>query len=175
MSRSFGSTIADSLALTIGYAERLQSGLTAGRFARLAAPGGVTVSSNHPAFVFGHLGLYGPRIVEQLGGDAAAIVPSPRFVEVFNKDATCVDDPDGTIYPAMDEVTGQFFRGYRAALEALRAAGDAVFEQPNPLGGRMTELFPTLGSMHAFYCGGHAMMHLGQLSAWRRMEGLGPA
>ena len=46
---------------------------------------------------------------------------------------------------------------------------------PNPSGGRMTELFPTLGSMHAFYTGGHIMMHLGQISAWRRMQGLGAA
>jgi hypothetical protein len=39
----------------------------------------------------------------------------------------------------------------------------------------MTERFPTLGSVHAFYCGGHIMMHLGQMSAWRRMMGLGSA
>jgi hypothetical protein len=39
----------------------------------------------------------------------------------------------------------------------------------------MRELFPTIGSVQAFYCGGHMMMHLGQMSAWRRMEGLGTA
>jgi len=45
----------------------------------------------------------------------------------------------------------------------------------NPLGGRMTDLFPTLGSLQSFYCGGHIMMHLGQVSAWRRMMDLGAA
>jgi hypothetical protein len=175
MPRSLGNTIADSLDLTLGYAKRLRSGLTAERFARLAAPGGQTVDSNHPAFVYGHLSLYGSRIVEQLGGDAAAIKPSEKFAEVFSKDARCVDDPDGTIYPAMEEVLQVFDHGYDAALEALRAADDALLQQPNPLEGRMAELFPTLGSMHGFYVGGHAMMHLGQLSAWRRMEGLPPA
>jgi hypothetical protein len=39
----------------------------------------------------------------------------------------------------------------------------------------MTELFPTIGSMQAFYVGGHMTFHLGQVSAWRRMQGLGPA
>lgn len=59
--------------------------------------------------------------------------------------------------------------------DALRAAPDAAFSAPNPAGGRMAELFPTLGSMQAFYVGGHLMMHLGQMSAWRRMLGLKPA
>lgn len=175
MSRSLGNTIADALGLTLGYAERLQSGITAERFARFAAPGGQTVESNHPAFVFGHLSLYPAQIVEHLEGHAAAIKPPEKFGEVFSKDAQCIDDPEGGVYPAMEQVTAAFFDGYRTALEALRAADDAVLQQPNPLEGRMAELFPTLGSMHAFYVGGHAMMHLGQLSAWRRMEGLPPA
>jgi len=175
MSRSLGNTIADSLVLTIDYAQRLRSGITAERFARLAAPGGQTVDSNHPACVYGHLSHYGQRIIAQHGGDAAAIKPSDKFVEVFSKDAKCVDDPDGTIYPAMDEVLQVFDHGYQEALEALRAADDELLQQPNPLGGRMAELFPTLGSLQNFYVGGHAMMHLGQLSAWRRMEGLAPA
>jgi hypothetical protein len=175
MSRSLGNTIADSLGLMLGYAERLQSGLTPQRFARFAVPGGRVVESNHPAFIFGHLSLYAPRIIEHLGGDAAAVKPTEKFIEVFSKDAKCVDDSDGTIYPAMQEVIEAFTTGYQQTLEALRAADDTLLQQVNPLGGRMTELFPTLGSMHGFYVGGHAMMHLGQLSAWRRMEGLPPA
>ena len=175
MSRSLGNIIADSLGLTLAYAERLRSGLTAERFARLAAPGGQAVESNHPAFVYGHLSLYPAKIVEQLGGDAAPIAPPENFIDVFSKDAKCVDDPEGTIYPAMGDVTDAFFHGYETAAEALRAVDDAVLQQDNPAGGRMAELFPTLGSMQAFYVGGHAMVHLGQLSAWRRMEGLPPA
>jgi hypothetical protein len=58
---------------------------------------------------------------------------------------------------------------------ALRSTPEDVFQQSNPAEGRMKELFPTIGSVQAFYCGGHMMMHLGQASAWRRMEGLGAA
>lgn len=175
MPRSFGYVVADSLQMSLNYAERLLKDIPADRFARLAAPGGQVVPSNHPAFILGHLALYGPRIVEQLGKDASGVRPPARIVETCSKDAQCQDDPQGTIYASLSETVQAFRSGYQAALEALRSAPDIAFQQPNPAGGRLTELFPTLGSMHVFYCGGHLMMHLGQLSAWRRMQGLPPA
>lgn len=173
MSRSLGNTIADSLQLSLSYAERLLKDVPADRFARFAAPGGQPVNSNHGAFVYGHLSLYGPQILNQLGQDAPPIPAS--FQEHFSKDAKCVDDADGSIYPGMDQITSFCFEVYRAALESLKTADDAVFQQPNPAGGRMTELFPTIGSLQNFYVGGHFMIHMGQVSAWRRMLGLGAA
>lgn len=149
------------------------AGVTPQNFARFAAPSGHVIESNHPAFIFGHLSLYAPRVVEQLGQDAAAITPPEAFNEVFSKDAKCVDDVDGTIYPDMSLVTDSFFNGYQAALDALQNASDETLQQSNPTG--MAERFPTIGSMHGFYVGGHMMIHLGQLSAWRRMQNLGPA
>jgi hypothetical protein len=173
MPRSMGHTIADSLSLSLGYAEKLLKDVSADQFGRFAAPGGQAIESNHGAFVYGHLSLYAPRILEALGKEAPAI---PEVFEAnFSKDAKCVDDVDGTIYPDMEAITTFFFAGYRAALEAFQAADDSVFQQPNPIGGRMTELFPTIGSMHNFYVGGHVMIHMGQVSAWRRMLGLGAA
>lgn len=174
MSQSLGNNIADSLALSLGYAQRLQTGVTPEIFARFAAPGGQVVESNHPAFVLGHLSLYACRVVEQLGGDASSITPTERFSSLFGAEAKCVDDPAGTIYPSMEEVTSAFVRNYEGALAALRSAPDSAFQEPNPHP-KMVVKFPTIGSMHAFYCGGHLMMHLGQLSAWRRMQGLGAA
>lgn len=173
MSRTTGQTIADSLRLTLGYGERLLKDVTPAMFARFATPGGQAVESNHAAFVYGHLSLYAPRILSDLELDAPAIPES--FQTVFSKDAQCTDDPDGSIYPVMEEVTSFFFEGYRAALSALETTSDEVFQQANPLGGAMAEKFPTLGSMHNFYVGGHIMIHMGQMSAWRRMQGLGPA
>jgi hypothetical protein len=175
MPRSLGHIIADSLQVGLAQAEKLLHGVTPEMFARFGRPGGCVVESNHAAFVLGHLSLYAPRIVEHLGGDAKAVAPPENFPALFSRDARCQDDPEGTIYPPMSEVTEAFFRGYRAALSALRSAPDDLFQQPNPLPGRLAELFPTLGSLHAFYVGGHLMGHLGQMSAWRRMHGLGPA
>lgn len=173
MDRSLGNIIADSLELCAGYAERLLKDVTPEQFARYAEPGGVVVESNHPAFVYGHLSLYGPRILAQLGQSGPAVPAG--FEALFSKDAKCQNDPEGTIYPKMSEVTQVFFEGYKAAAAALRAAPDSAFAVPNPMEGRMAALFPTLGSLHTFYCGGHLMMHLGQISAWRRMAGLGAA
>ncbi|MEW4486773.1 DinB family protein [Thalassoglobus sp. JC818] len=175
MSRSIGTTISDSLQMSMSYAERLLKDVPADRFARFASVGGVAVESNHPAFILGHLSLYPTLIVQQLGGDASKLTPSEKSQQVFSKTATCQDDPDGTIYPAMEEVVQSFFRGYEAAMLELKKTPDAEFQRPNPGEGRIVELFPTLSSMHAFYCGGHIMMHLGQFSAWRRMEGMGAA
>jgi hypothetical protein len=173
MTRSLGHVIADSLSLSIGYAERLLKDVTPQQFCRFAAPGGKPIESNHPAFTYGHLSLYGPRILQQLGRPTTALPDG--FEAKFSKDAKCVDDPSGTVYPSMELITATFFGGYKTALEALRETPDAAFQQPHPIEGRMAELFPTLGSLHNFYVGGHVMMHLGQVSAWRRMAGLGPA
>ncbi len=170
MTRSLGNIIADSLSVSLGYGERLLAGLTADRFARFASPGGVVVASNHPAFIYGHLSLYAPKVLVQIGHPAP---PVPEHFEVmFSKDAVCRDDADGDLYPARDEVLAFYREGYRMVTGALRSTPNAVFEQPNPAAGRMRELFPTIGSVQTFYCGGHMMMHLGQASAWRRMEGL---
>jgi len=173
MDRSLGNIIADSLDLCLGYTERLLKDIPATQFARFAAPGGQTVDSNHPAFVLGHLALYAPRILGDLGQPVPAVPEA--FQSVFSKDAKCADDPQGTLYPSMQAVIDVYFSGYRAASAALRATPDEAFRKANPNPGRLSELFPTLGSMHAFYCGGHMMMHLGQLSAWRRMAGMGAA
>ena len=173
MHRTLGNIIADTLQLSLGYADRLLTGIPADQFARFATVGGPAVNSNHPAFVYGHLCLYAPKILGQL--DLPAPTVPPAFEAVFSKDAQCLDDPQGTIYPGLEEVMQVFREGYRPVVEGLRGVPDAVLERPNPAQGRMAELFPTLGSVHTFYCGGHMMMHLGQLSAWRRMQGMAPA
>lgn len=173
MNRSLGNIIADSLGVSLGYADRLLKDVPAERFRRFAAPGGVLVASNHPAFTYGHLSLYAPKILLQLGYPAPA---TPEDFElVFSKDAVCRDDPEGDLYPPMDAVIGFFRESYRMVTGALRSSPSAVFETPNPAEGRMRELFPTIGSVQVFYCGGHMMQHLGQMSAWRRMEQLSAA
>jgi hypothetical protein len=39
----------------------------------------------------------------------------------------------------------------------------------------MKEMFPHKGGLITFLCIGHMQMHLGQISAWRRIMGLGSA
>jgi hypothetical protein len=167
--------IAASAELGINYAQRLLQDVSASDFPRFARPGEQLVTSNHPAFTFGHLTLYGQRIMEDLGGDVSAVRPPADFGSLFSKDATCQDDPHGTIYPARDMIVEAFFAAYGGAIASLRQTDDQAFLQTNPREGRLRELFPTMGAMHAFYVGGHLMVHLGQISVWRRMMGMGPA
>lgn len=172
--KNIGPLIADSAKISLSYAQRMLAGIEPTRFARFATVGGVAVTSNHPAFVYGHLSLYACRVVEQLGGDATAIKPSDEFVAAFSHTATCVDDPDGTVYPPMGEITERVLTGYQLAIDTLLNADDALFLVPN-VNEAMRSKFATNGSMQAFYVGGHVMIHMGQVSAWRRMMGLGPA
>lgn len=159
--------------LTKNFADAQLKGVAPETFARLATVGGTTVQSNHPAFVFGHLSLYYPKIPAALGQQAPA--NPPMFEDVFLNGKPCVDDPSGNKYPSMQAIIAHFNNGYEAALATLSRATDADLARANPAEGRMKELFPTLGELLNFYMGAHAMSHLGQVSAWRRMMGLGSA
>ncbi|RMF39461.1 MAG: DinB family protein [Planctomycetota bacterium] len=157
------------------YAQRLLADIPPERFARLAVPGGVLIQSNHPAFILGHLSLYPAKVLQLLGQDASDVLPPAEFERLFSRDATCVDDPDGSIYPPQSAIVERFNTGYARAIEAIRGAPDEQLYAPNPVDTPMRQVCPTLGGLLAFYLTGHVMVHLGQLSAWRRMEGLPPA
>lgn len=159
-------------AMSLAYAERLVKDVRPQDFARFARPGGVEVRSNHPAFVLGHLALYPAKVLQHLGQPAGAATCPPAWEALFRNGVECHDDAAGTRYPPADEITARFFVGGRAALDALRHASDAALTAPNPAEGRMRELFPMLGAMLAFYVTSHVQMHLGQVSAWRRMMGM---
>ena len=173
MSRSQGQIIGDGLRVSLGRAEQLLQDVTPNIFCRMASPGGQLVKSNHPAFLYGHLALYASRIVEMTNGQVRTVPDG--FIERFAKGVECVDDIDGSFYPTMDVITECFFTHYQHALDAVAVASDELLSQPNPAGGMITEMFPSAGSMCNFLCCGHIMVHLGQMSAWRRMQGLGPA
>lgn len=170
--QGIGSMLAGSGRLALAYAERLLSGVSPEMFGRFARVGGQVIRSNHPAFVFGHLALYPPRILELVGQPAVSVSVPPHYESLFKAGCECQDDVDGTIYPPMDDLTARFFEGYRAACAAVEACADEVFRRPNPAQGRMRELFPALGGAIGFYLGGHVQNHLGQFSAWRRAMGL---
>lgn len=167
-----GQILTASTQLSLQYAERLLNGIRAEQFARFARPGGTLLSSNHGAFVLGHLSLYPARAVAAIGLPAGETAYPPHFEALFKNGVECKDDADGRLYPKMEELTTVFFRTYRAAIQAVSAAPDEPFLKPNPAEGRMRELFPVIGGAIGFYLGGHMQNHLGQMSAWRRALGL---
>jgi hypothetical protein len=166
-------------ARSVDGGRKLLVGIRPERFARLATSGeagGKSVVSNHPAFVFGHLSLY-PAIVLRTCGmeDEAVQADAPAgFARVFGKGAACLDDPEGRKYPPMAEVTGAFFRAFEIGLRELAKLPDTAWDRPNPDAAR-GGTFTTVGFACVFLLCNHTALHLGQVSAWRRMEGLGPA
>ncbi len=172
---TIGAIIADTASVGVRNANKLATGIPSERFARFAVPGGQPIQSNHPAFAFGHLCLYPVKVKQLLGLSTSDVEPPAGYEGLFSKDAKCTDDADGTMYPSSHEIVQFFNSSYQAAMEALRAASDEQLASENPLDTPMKQLCPTLGSLLNFYMTGHVTTHLGQVSAWRRMEGMPPA
>lgn len=151
--------------LTRGYAETILKGIKPEDFARM--PKGA--QTNHPAWVYGHLAIYPDNLLEMLGRKDLA-KPDARFKELFDNGTPCKDDPSGSIYPKMEVITARYFERTDAAIKALAEADDGALTKT--LTDDWAKSFPTVGSRFDFLLGGHSMMHLGQISAWRRMMGL---
>ncbi|TVQ33849.1 MAG: DinB family protein [Phycisphaeraceae bacterium] len=156
--------------LTLGYGERLLTDIRPDQFAR--TPNGV--QTNHPAWVFGHLSVYPDAFILPLIGRPELAAPDESLHPLFGHDSQCRDDPNGEIYPSMKEITARYLSRTDAALTALAEVDDAALLAATPESNPLRERLPTVGSVVNFMLGPHSMMHLGQVSAWRRMMGLGP-
>lgn len=158
-----------------GRMEQLTAGITPAmaarkpHFERAGKP--VTVDCNHATFLYGHLAIYLAKMLERCGLDTAGIAVSPEWEALFKAGAPCLDDPDGTIYPAFEAVKTHYFHATTTALNNLAGVPDSTLQQP-PAEERLRARFPTIGSMINFLLLGHTSMHLGQLSTWRRCMGL---
>lgn len=176
MSNVIGKQIAAAGQLTVAYGEAMLKGVQPEQFARLAiGKDGQPVQSNHAAWAMGHLTMYSSRCMDLLGLPQGVTAKPAGWEELFKNGTECKDDPSGKIYPPMGAVSKHFVEGYKAVLAALPSVPDEVFARPNPAEGRMKELLPTVGAVVSFLMTGHAMSHLGQVSAWRRFMGLGSA
>lgn len=158
-----------------GLAEKMLVGVTPQNFARKprfeTASGPKVIDCNHPAFVYGHLALYPARIGGMLGIDTASFAAPAEFTDLFKAGTECKDDPEGRIYPSMEKITKAFFTGHDAVYERMAKIDDAVLFQPTP-DERYRTNFPTVGIAVTFMFTSHMMMHMGQISTWRRCFGL---
>lgn len=168
--------------IALGYAEQSLKGIEGHMFARRPTwgMGGQEIECNHAAFVYGHLAVYPPRIVAMVGGAGGVggsgntgtpAVPG-TYEALFKAGVACKDDPHGDVYPAMDEIVRVFFEGQKAAIAAVERMSDADLTRTNTTGA-MQDRLPTIGAVVNFLLNDHVMMHLGQLSTWRRCMGLG--
>ena len=170
-----GKSIASAGNFSVMFGETLLKDVKKETFARKPVVNGKTIDCNHPAWCYGHLAIYAARVCEWAGIPAGPAAVPAGWDELFKNGTKCEDDPNGTIYPAMETITSHFFNGYKYVLSKLPEVDEAVFNKPNPAAGRMAELAPTMGGAINFLVTGHPMSHLGQVSTWRRCMGLGSA
>lgn len=150
---------------TLVYADLLVKDIPPDKFAYMPLP-----NLNHPAFNMGHLSLYPNRIFVMIG-QPELVVEQPGYSDRFRAGVACVAD-DGR-YPHKDEILEYFLERYTTLGDVLAQTPDEVFSRENPLEGRMREIFPKVGIGVNFMLNNHLMSHLGQISAWRRVIGLG--
>ena len=111
------------------------------------------------------------RMLEMTGNESR-MIEIPFDEALFAMGAECVEQEG--LYPERDLIVNTFFEGYELLLEVLPTVDSGVLERESPFDGRLKEMFPYIGSAVTFMSGSHMMMHLGQVSMWRRAMGLGP-
>ena len=155
-----------------GYAELLLKDIPAANFAKFPRADGKTIATNHPAFVYGHLSLYPTKMLQSLGLEVGPAAVPESWEPIFRAGAECRDDPEGTIYPAMGDITSKFFAALDHLHTAVEQLDDAVLLTP-VADEKARQFMPITGGRINFVLNNHVMMHMGQVSAWRRMMGLG--
>jgi hypothetical protein len=172
----FTSMIAAAARVSRTYADRLLVGVTPAQFARKpSAAGGGLIHCNHPAWVYGHFTIYPAKIAAMVGLDGAPFAAPAGFEDLFKDGTECRDDPasggPGAIYPSMQVITEAFARTHDALFNALEKVDDARLLEP-VTDEKARARWPVVGGRVIFMCNNHLMMHLGQISTWRRCMGL---
>lgn len=146
---------------TLSYAERLLADIDDARLADVPAPG-----MNHPAWIAGHLALANDLGVSLLGGD---VTLETSRMALFGPGSTPTADRDR--YPSKDVLLADLRRTHVRVLALVPGVPDSVWKSPNPTR-FFPETFPTVGDLATHLMTSHGSLHLGQLSAWRRHQGL---
>jgi len=172
---SLGHTITRTLGKTKDLADALLVGVDAERFARFPVADGKAINTNHGAFVIGHLSIYPKMILGILGLDDSAIVNPPKFEELFLHGVECVDDANGDVYPSMDVIVKHFHSAHETVIKVIQGLDDEALNAAFTGDDWYVEFAQTPAALCVFMLHDHYMFHLGQMSAWRRCVGLGPA
>ncbi len=120
---------------------------------------------NHPAWVLSHLNAYHPVIVSIIKGE---LFDDPKGYPFGMQSKP---EGDRSVYASKDQLVADFVAGHKQVAEALGSATDAVFDQPIALE-RWAQFMPKAGIALPYLMLVHENTHFGQLSAWRRVQGL---
>lgn len=142
------------------YGLSLTADLNAADFVDQPTPG-----ANHPAWILSHLNTYHVPIAGVVRNEAFA---DPRGA-TFGMGSKPV--ADASVYKSPQALREDFAAGHALVQKALDEATDKALMQPTVLE-RWRERMPLTAEALMYLMVRHEALHLGQLSAWRRLRGL---
>jgi uncharacterized damage-inducible protein DinB len=121
---------------------------------------------NHAAWVLGHLAYVFDSMI---GVFDEKPVMSAEWKELFNLSSKPL--ADRAKYPSKAALFEAYEKSYQRIVNAVKAASPKSLARdfPNP---RVRSTLPTVGMAMVHILTSHQGVHLGQLSAWRRAQGL---
>ena len=147
----------------LDYGQRLVEDLTNEQMSIQLVESGLP--ANHPAWVYSHLNVYIPIIQKLILGEAFEDPKGHRFGMQSKPES------DGSIYAGKDILLQEFVSGHERVIELLEEKGDACLEQEVQLE-RWRGPMPTTGVALPYLMLVHENQHFGQISAWRRVQGM---
>lgn len=162
------STIVDGLLFSwkknSDYAARLVADLSDEQMMLQPAPEG-KAPANHPAWIFSHLNVYLPVITNIIKAENFADPKEHQFGMDSKPEA------DASIYASKDTLINEFVSGHESVTKLLEEVGPGCLENEIVLD-RWKAFFPTAAVALPYLMLLHENSHLGQLSAWRRIQGM---
>ena len=149
---------------TLITGRNLVADLTEEQMTLQPAPSG-EAPSNHPAWVLSHLNVYMPLLSLAIDGKP---FEDPKEHEFGMQSKPLAD---ASVYASKEKLIGDYVAFHEQVIGQLEAAGDSVFETAIQLP-RWQPVMPTVGFCLPYLLCNHENMHLGQISAWRRIQGL---
>lgn len=153
------------------YAKRLVADLTDAQWCAQPSVAGGGKVTNHAAWVLGHL-LY---VAEKV--TLTRVLGQPNkfnaaWDELFHGKSVPVADAGK--YPSKATLLGALEDADARIAATLKQANDSLLSKPTPAGENpaFAQRFPTIADALIHLMAGHEAVHLGQLSAWRRAQGL---
>ena len=146
------------------YGQKLVADLADDQMALQPAPAG-QAPSNHPAWVFSHLNVYVPIIASIIRNEEFED-PKPHPFGMLSK-----PEADRSIYAPKDELIEAFVKGHEVVAALLADSDDSIFQNEIQLP-RWKGVMPTASIALPYLMFNHENGHFGQISAWRRIQGM---
>lgn len=146
------------------YGQKLVSDLSEDQMT-LQPASDANAPANHPAWVLSHLNVYIPIVCSIIKGETFDDPKEHQFGMLSKPES------DGSIYDSKEALIGAFTAGHDEVVELLGNADDSIFAQEIQLP-RWQSVMPLAGIALPYLMCNHENIHLGQISAWRRIQGM---